>query len=516
MKSKTNRFILVILILGIIYKLALSWNGSFLFNMDNGRDMVDVREMVVLQKLRLIGPTSAIEGLFNGPAWYYLLAIPFILSGGDPYGSIVAEIILWAIGGFFLLKLVSRWSALMIWPIGLLWIASNYIGLATQYAFNPNPVILLSPLFIYLLLKYLETNKFPFIASTFFLGGLFFNFEMNFGVFIPAIILMSTLIAKRSFLKTKDFWFGSLFFLAGLVPQILFELRHNFFMTNSVINYLRHSQGGSYNLILRFQSLFESFLNVFSATLMNHKGFTLLTLLLLIPLVISSFKRKRKDLLVLISFIYITIPFTFYLFLPVNVNPWHLGAEAAALIILMGFLIKTFFSIRTSLNLNFKGKITAAVITIMLMIYSFSNIGNFVFRDRFIENNDPSLYKNEVAAIDYVYEYANGQNFKVYTYIPSVYDYPYQYLFWWHGAKIYGYIPGEYAYSPNKPLEYVPSKEKFAGSKNNFSGLVFLIKEPDRIGLRTAWENDFKNMEFISKEWVGPIEVEIRREIKKL
>ena len=87
-----NKTIIIILIIGIIYRLSLISNGSFLFNMDNARDMVDVREMVVLHKFRLTGPTSAIEGFFNGPGWYYLLAIPFLLSGGgslwtDYYGN---------------------------------------------------------------------------------------------------------------------------------------------------------------------------------------------------------------------------------------------------------------------------------------------------------------------------------------------------------------------------------------------------------------------------------------------
>src|SRR3989338_3182569 len=122
--SKNTKIILLILLVGILYRLALTADGNFLFNMDNARDMVDVREMVVLGKLRLIGPTSAIEGLYNGPFWYYLLAVPFILSGGDPYASIIMEITLWAIGGFFLLKIIQQWSKLLVVPIGLLWIAS--------------------------------------------------------------------------------------------------------------------------------------------------------------------------------------------------------------------------------------------------------------------------------------------------------------------------------------------------------------------------------------------------------
>ena len=101
-----KKIILIVLFIGVIYKLALTWDGNFLFHMDSARDMVDVREMVILRKPRLTGPSTAIDGLFNGPAWYYFLAVPFIISGGNPYASIVMQIIMWVVGGIFLLKIV--------------------------------------------------------------------------------------------------------------------------------------------------------------------------------------------------------------------------------------------------------------------------------------------------------------------------------------------------------------------------------------------------------------------------
>ncbi len=121
-------------------------------------------------------------------------------------------------------------------------------------------------------------------------------------------------------------------------------------------------------------------------------------------------------------------------------------------------------------------------------------------------------YKNEIAAIDFVYKYADGKNFKVYTYLPSVYDYPYQYLFWWYGQKKYGYIPGEYVYSPNKPT-YIPSQDKFQGRKDNFSGLVFLIKEPNRgYNWRSGWEASYRFMKLLSSVKIGLLDVEVRQE----
>ncbi len=504
--NSVNKLILIILFIGVLFKLALTGSGSFLFNMDNARDLVDVREMVVLQKLRLIGPTSAIEGLFNGPAWYYLLAVPIILSNGDPYSTIVLQIVLWAVGGFFLLKIVSKWNKLLILSIGFLWVASDYINLATSYAFNPNPLTLLSPLFIYLLYKYLETSKLFFISSAFFLGGLFFNFEMNFGIFIPAIIFTTIFILNKQLLKTKSFWIGSLFFIACLLPQLMFELRHNFFMANSVINFLRNSETPFFNIFIRFQSLTDSFFSVFSATLMNHRTLSFLILLLFIPILTNLIKQKQMDKIALISLIYIFLPFFLYLFLPVTVNAWHLGGPASAAIILIGFLFKKLW------EYNLVGKAISLTLSIMIFWYAIFGIGKFIFQDRFTANLDPSLYKNEIAAIDYVYKYAKGENFKVFVFMPSIIDYPYQYLFWWYGKKEYGYIPYEYAYAPNKP-QYISNKDKFEGSKENYKGLVFLIKEPNRgFNYKSGWEADYRFMELIAQNKVGNLEIEVRKE----
>lgn len=508
-----KKIILVILILGFLYKLQLTWGGNFLFNMDNARDMVDVREMIVLKKLRLTGPTSAIEGLFNGPAWYYLLVVPFIISSGDPYASIIMEIILWAIGGYFLLQLVSKLSNLLVIPIGILWIASNYIGLTTVYAFNPNPVTLLSPLFLYLLYKYLTTSKLVYSISAWFLGGLFFNLEMNFGVFIPPIFFVATFLISKFFpaeinknlLKQKNFWLGSLFYLVTILPQILFDLKHQFLMTNSVINFLRNEPRMPYNFANRFQLMLTTFYNTFTPTMFNNRVLTIALLIASIPVLIKYFKIHQKNTILLVSLSFILIPFIGYLFLPINVNPWHLGGVMVAAIILTAFVIKGLW------GFSFLGKIYSISLYSLIIWASLANILNYFLIDRKTPSQDPSLYKNEIAAIDYVYQKAEGKNFKAYTYLPSVIDYPYQYLFWWYGKKKYGYIPGEYVYSPDKP-QYISNKDKFDGDKNNFSGLVFLIKEPDRIKLRQAWENDFKDRQYLSKEMIGPIEVEIRKE----
>jgi len=517
MKSKTTLMILVMILAGILFRLFLTWNGNFLFNMDNARDMVDVREMIVLGKFRLTGPNSAIEGLFNGPFWYYLLAVPFIISGGNPYASIIMEFILWAVGGFFLLKLVSNWGRVLILPIGLLWIASNYIVLTNLYAFNPNPVTLLTPLFIYLLVSYLQKGKAILGILVWLLAGLFFNFEMNIGVFMPLIILASIILTKKfSLLKNNNFWIGVGVFILTLMPQVIFDFKHQFIMSKAIVKFLAESNGSGFNPWKRLPVIWLSFYNTFQATMMNQKLLASAILVLSIPILKKFLSQGKKDITALVSLTFILVPFIGYLIVPVSVNPWHLGGPMAASLIFIGFLLKELISF------GITGKLISAILTVSIILFGVGNITNFFLNDMGKPSMDPSIFRNEIAAIDYVYKQslrayalkkAGGKNFKVYTYLPSVYDYPYQYLFWWYGKKTYGYIPGEYVYSPNKP-KYIPGQESFQGRKENFSGLIFLIKEPDRNYTRAGWEGDFikYNWETIGKQMVGPLEVEIRKE----
>lgn len=504
---------LIILIIGIVFKLFLTWNGNFIFHIDSARDMVDVREMVILEKWRLTGPGTAIDGLFNGPAWYYLLSIPFIISKGNPYASILLQIFLWSVGGYFLLKITSRWGFWLLFPVGFLWIASDYINLTTLYVFNPNPVTLLTPLLIYLICRFLETKKLFFSVSAFLLGGLFFNFEMNFGIFIPFIIILSILFTKKTAIfKIANLWIGVLVYLLCLMPQAFFDIKHNFLMFKAITGHI-HRESKQLNISNRFNDIKNKFFDNFIATILNRKLIAMAVIIFSIPVLTKFFKESRKDIVVIITLMAIIVPFIGFLLIPVTVNPWHLGAVMSASIILIAFVLRRLW------DLNLIGKIISFSIAFSILFFSLFNIFKFFIYDRNIPNMDPSLFKNEIAAIDYVYRYAQNKNFKVYTYLPSIIDYPYQYLIWWYGLKEFGYLPIDYAYAPNQ-FDYISNKKAFSATENSLkqrpnSNLVFLIKEPDRNYTRFGWEGNFVKLQTVEKQMVGPIEIDVRKEVNK-
>lgn len=508
-----KRLVVGLILIGFLFRLALTEGGNFIFNIDNARDMVDVREMVVLHHLRLTGPNSAIAGVYDGPAWYYLLAIPFILSNGHPYGSVVMMIVLWAIGGYFLLKLSSRFGWLAVLTVGVIWATSNYMVLASVYAFNPHPVTFLMPLFIFLLEKYLKARQLLWSVFTFLLAGLFFNFEMNFGIFLPVVIILSIwLSGKKIYFKDRNFWLGTAVLFLTVLPQILFDMRHNFLMAKSLANFLTKSSGANLNIVFQIKQTGLDFFNVLVPTFLNSqflsKSLILIGFLLILHYLFHNrFKNKIEDRAVLIAILIVAISFIGYVLLPVAVNPWHLGAVMTAVIFLTGF------SLYKLISYNVTGKLFAIIFIAVVLFKGYGNIADF-FRTDHSSNNDPSAFKNEVAAIDYVYKQANGKNFRLYAYLPSVIDYPYQYLVWWRGLQKYNYTPKDYAYAPNEP-PYIKNKEALPTGKKpaKDSGLIFLIKEPDSRGDRHLWENHFTKFPLVSSKQLGPLLIETRQEI---
>lgn len=513
LSKKIRALILAILLLGTSYLVGVTYGGNITFNMDVADDMVDLREMILLNKLRLTGNIAGgVEGLFYGPGWYYLLSIPFIISSGDPYGVTIMQIILWAIGGYFLLKLVSKWGIEAILVSGGLWLGSHYILTSIRVALNPNPVIYLLPLFIFLLIKYIETKKIRYSIGTFFLGGFFFNCEIAFGIFTPFIIFFAVLILNKSLLKKVSFWIGLLFFLFWLLPQILFDIRHDFLFSKAVFAHLSKSSGDlSLGLPVKIEKVFNAYYAAFRSGLMNQNILTYLIVPAFLLVLFKMIKEKliKKEAVFLICLLIIFIPFLGQIFSPANIMLWHAVGVITVVPVIVSYLV---FKLREKGGLYCFLSILLVVLVISLSIQSLKD--NFLaIKDM---RQDPAFYQNEIDAIDYVYHYADGKNFKVYTYLPSVYDYPYQYLFWWYGLKKYGYLPKEYAYLPNQP-EYISNKIKFSAKEDEIkkredSNLVFLIKEPNHNYTRFGWEGTFINLENIDRKMIGPLEIEVRRE----
>src|SRR3989344_2165305 len=88
---------IVIFIISLLLRFLTVLNYNFPFTMDQGRDMLDIRNVVNGLNPTLIGPTTSINGVYLGPFWYYFNVIPYLVGQGDP-----ATLVYWMIAWYML------------------------------------------------------------------------------------------------------------------------------------------------------------------------------------------------------------------------------------------------------------------------------------------------------------------------------------------------------------------------------------------------------------------------------
>lgn len=85
MRQRGKLFLLILIILHFALHFFATKNNNFYFTVDQGRDALNVREIIKRGQIILTGPrTGAIENLFVGPFWYFLLAPFYFLFSGHP------------------------------------------------------------------------------------------------------------------------------------------------------------------------------------------------------------------------------------------------------------------------------------------------------------------------------------------------------------------------------------------------------------------------------------------------
>lgn len=438
-------------ILSLGFKVLFLYVNSTAFTYDQARDLLDLREMVLLPKLRLVGATTSLQGVFFGPLWYWL-ALPFYgVSKGNPL-SFLAMNLLISICLPICFFILFEDKKIAIFPLIIYLFSFTYFQ-KSVYALNVNPVVFIFPLFIFNLVKFLETDKLNFLRLTFFLTALFFHFEITDGVKALVILITALLIFKKFkfFLSDKPSW---LFFLIPLFPQILFDFRHKFIQSRSILNLLlgKESSLASSNMDLK-RRIWERGL-ILRNYFWEHSYNWIIFLLFLLLLSFLMIKGSRKERIYFSIFlISLGVIFLFFIIYPYNLWAWYFGSIDA--------VFATFLGLTFGFSLNkVKNFLLKFLIFGVFCFYLYLNISRYLptrIEKVFLE--DPGNLRTRLAVIDSIYFDSKNKGFKIYSFVPYVYDYPYQYLIWWRAKNKYGYLPEEYTYLPDQK-DYVPAKKK--------------------------------------------------------
>lgn len=431
-----NFLLILILTLGFFLRAQETLSGNFLFLKDQGRDLLAVKSIVVDKKLTLIGPYTGFRGVFQGPLYYYALAVPFALSRGDPLAvmwlmlavSMFAILFAYVIGKRFFSETTGLFAA-------FLFAVSPSAAAAATFIWSPFFILPLMSVFIYFLLDWIQT----FSRKSFFLMtsllGLMFHFEIAFAApFMITMFILCWHIARKKKQKFPAFLFIGIIVLF-LSPLLVFDFRHDHLTLKSIMQMFYGRDiglggGEAYTKIVR-DHIVRFILNL-KATFSSQERvagiFVFFFLLTGLFYAVSGTSQKIKLLL----FMPIAL-FAVYLFYPYQIWDWYVVGLFPVYLLLGGIFLSWLWK-RWSLRI-------IAIILVLILLY-----GPIIKIEKLYGSPDyggTAKLKGKIDAIETIFQDAQRLPFNLLVFTPVVLTDAYDYLLWWYGQKKYGYLPGQ-------------------------------------------------------------------------
>jgi hypothetical protein len=491
MKTFYNPLILLccILFLASFTRFYGIFTNSFAFTYDAGRDMLAVAEIVKTHKIPLIGPTTGLEGVFYGPWWYVFILPSFIISSGNPQGVtfFIAITGVISVGLAFFTGKKIQGDMLGLFFAFLVAFSPDLIGTSSQI-WNPN----LLPFFlsIFLLIQYyIFTDKKKLLLFFLFglVGGLLMDLEIVLGGLIFGSSLLANIILRKKNIHTAKQYIVSLIgFGIILLPRIIFDLRHNFLMTNALLTLKQHGAAAdTLPITVRFKENLLFLFELWNNTISGKNAFIgSILFVLIVASIFLLYKKAPEREKKFVTFLAIVM-IVFYIGISVFGHAIY-GHYFTGIPIFLSLFISIIFLWWFR---SFGKKVLLIILCIFFITSRPWTFNTIIASSRW--EGDASVYRNQINVVDYVYAQANKKPFYYDVYTPPIHAYPYTYLFAWYGNKKYGYIPNE--------------------EKNNL--IFFILEEDKQYPTRlTKWLQERKNDGKIIKENIltGNITVQTR------
>lgn len=439
-KAYVKKYLIVLLVfllifLSLIPRSVEVFNGNFIFLLDQGRDYLAVKDIVVNHKLTLIGAEigsgmAGFQGIFHGPFYFYLLSIPSVLFNGNPYGGLLLMFLfgILTIGmGFFLAKRILGIFGGLI--MALLVAASPPLIAQSRFIWSPHPAsffILLAFYFTYLI----SPKRYLYIFLASFFTGFIYNFEI--AVVVPMcinLLLYTVFILRLRQLKQYVSLVGG--FIFAFSPLVLFEFRHGFKALKGVVGIAFQTD--------KFIENVSWFFYNFSDTFPKQDLFPYAIIFLLSILALFSFglREKRSNIKLFLAYLISLISVTFitHSLIRTHIFEYYLIHLNFVYLFLFSYILVSSY---VKNHIRFQ-----TLFIVFLVTFLFFGTVNAVstFKKDLSDYGGMVKIKGKIDAIDYIYIDSKGEKFGLFIFSPPIYTYPYDYLLWWYGQKKFGYLP---------------------------------------------------------------------------
>jgi len=403
------------------------------FGPEQGRDFLVIRDIVENHKMTLIGSKTDIDGIFHGPFYYYLAAIPFALSEGNPFAVSLFLILLQSITVFpiFLLGFELTGSKRAGYLGAILYAVSFGAIAYARWLSNPPLSIPLSVLFFLFFLRFVQGKKW-FLMGVAVVYGLLGQAEFI-NYYIYGVIVFSLMFIYRRILLKADKKIIVVALIAGSTVSffniILFDIRHKFLITQSLLGLLSGKSGYSLSFTTALFDNIRMFIQQYTyATAASSQIFGRILLVATIGVILHELKKNKHIVLLII---WIIVPPLSLALLRHNV------LEQLYVGLIAGYILSTVVIINWFFDRGHK-LIGVGVISILLYVNLHAVFKNLPSNlDVFFQNPQPqAYYGDQLAIIDWVHEQSNGRPYSIQVYtIPYFWQDHWDYLFWYKRIK---------------------------------------------------------------------------------
>lgn len=398
---------------------------------DQGRDALVIWDLLKYRKFFLIGPVTGIEGIFLGPFYYYLLAPFYLIGGGDPVFPAVGLVFLTLASIYLIFYLAKKIYNPQVGVLAAFLYGFSY-GLVTfsRWLSNPTPLPFFTMIALLGLYSFINGKQKALIWTSFVVGLCLQLEAASAAFFLPAILVI--LIWKREVFKNKKvIIFSFLAFFATLLPQILFDIRHDGVLRTAFRRFLISEKSFKLSLWETFKLRLSTYYDVFFGKLFPDSKLLRGVSLASISAGLLFFKKRIFSPGGKLLIIWLVTPLVGLLFYQGNHgyvwDYYFTGVVPAFIILFAAFL--SFLLEKKALQVG---------VMIFLLLFAVTNI-------RFISNYHKTgigiTLKAQRWAIDWVYKDAGEEEFNIDAYVPPQIYYSYFYLFKWYGNKKYGREP---------------------------------------------------------------------------
>lgn len=421
MKKNIKVILWAILIVSFFLRV-YNFRSYYIFSHDQDLASWIIKDIVVNGHQRLIGQETSSQGVFIGSLFYYM-QIPFYwMSGMNPLGAVFLSIILGVFATYSIFYVLSKIDNEKVGLIGAFIYAVSALIVFTDREVAPTmPVVLWTVWYLYSLFLVYQSKY----LKGFILWGLLIGlvWHLNLALIILAPLLLIAFLFSKRKIDVKAIIVGLVVLFVTSSPFILFEIRHNFSQTKSVIlslttdKDLRVTNTKGYAKFDRvMQIVNKNSIGIFSKS--NFIRPSIVTFGLLFLLVYFIKNKKISGFFGLTYLMWIFLYLFFFTLNSLNVSEYYFNGMNIIWIIVSSVAASQLLERRN-------GKIIFYILGVLFVITNFNFIFNF--------NTDKKGYVEKMNLVKFINENRKEQGYPCISisYITKPgYELGYRQLFW--------------------------------------------------------------------------------------